>query len=320
MHELHDASADRIPRDGNAPRSDALSDGPQSPGRRSSMKLLVGGLIAMPLIAAVGGCLLRQDRQKSALADAADPTKQDWNEVDCRRFLSEMPAEQLQLVRVSLGLAKEAEPVPTNVDRAAWIAEIEKQALWVSSNVLTYPFKSFQYDKLARWVAGEYGVAAAKTEGETTFKVEQAIQTQLFVGIWDKLTPEQRTKVLKDVDPDRSLKDPAAIALMGGTAAAGALSATAMLSGFAFYTTMSSFIASSAALLGLTVPFAGYVTASTVVGFLASNPIGWAILGLGALVSLAWIGGASEQKSAAFVCQINALRAAAWMGAGRELP
>jgi hypothetical protein len=287
-------------------------------GRRGSMKLLVAGLIAVPAIAA--GWWVLAPKGDAALADAADPAKRTWDETDFARFAALLPLEQLQLLRVSLGLAKAGEAVPVSVDRAAWIKEITAQAVWASSNILIYPFKDFRYDKMARWVGTQYEVASAVIEGESTFKVEQAIQMQLFVGIWDKLTPEQRLKTLEQMDPDGKLTDPAAIALMTGTAAAGAIAGAALLSGFAFYTTMSSFICAAGGLLGLTFPFAVYTGASTAVAFLATNPIGWAILGLGAVASLAWLGGANEQKSAAFVCQVNALRAAAWMGAGRKLP
>lgn len=287
-------------------------------GRRNSMKWLIAGLIAVPTVAA--GCQVFQRSGNAALADAADPNKRVWDETDFNRFADLLPMEQLQLLRISLGLAEPGERVPASADRALWIKEIKKQAIWVSSNIVTWPFKDFRYDELVRWVAKEYDVAAARIEGESTFKVEQAIQTQLFVGIWDKLTPEQRIKTLEKMDPDGSLKDPAAIALMTGTAAAGAIAGAALLSGFAFYTTMSSFICAAGGLLGLTLPFAAYTGASTVVGFLATNPIGWTILAAGALASLAWIGGANEQKSAAFVCQVNALRAAACMEAGRRLP
>lgn len=261
-----------------------------------------------------------QPANPTALADAADPTKRVWDETDFVRFAELLPVEQLQLLRISLGLAESSDGVPASVDRAAWIEEITAQAVWASSNILTYPFKDFHYDGLVRWVAEEYDVAAARIEGESTFKVEQAIQAQLFVGIWDKLTPEQRSKVLEKMDPDRKLKDPAAIALMSGTAAAGAIAGASLLVGGAFYTTMSAFIGSVAGLFGLTLPFVAYKGASITVAFLASNPIGWAILAVGALASVAWIGGANEQKSAAFVCQVNALRAAAWMEAGRSLP
>jgi hypothetical protein len=287
-------------------------------GRRNSMKWLIAGLIAVPAIAA--GWWVFGQSGSSALADAADPNKQKWDEKDFARFAALLPLEQLQLLRISLGVAEPGEAIPATVDRAAWIKEITDQAVWVSSSILTYSFKDFRYDEMARWVAEEYEVAAARTAGESTFKVEQAIQTQLFVGIWDKLTPEQRLKTLEQMDPDGKLTDPAAIALMTGTAAAGAIAGAALLSGFAFYTTMSSFICAAGGLLGLTFPFAVYTGASTAVAFLATNPIGWAILAAGAVASLAWLGGANEQKSAAFVCQVNALRAAAWMGAGRKLP
>ena len=106
---------------------------------------------------------------------------------------------------------------------------------------------------------------------------------------------------------------------MSGTAAASTLAGSALFFGFAFYTTMSTAIAAIGALLGVAVPWVAFTSASTLVAFLATNPFGWALLAVGVGASV-WLGGANEQKTAAFVCQINALRAAAWKAAGREVP
>lgn len=290
------------------------------PGRRSAVKLIAGG---MALAAIVGGGYYAWNRVSLATtADAADPFKKKWDTKDYEAFLDRLPASELWTLKVSLGLATIEDRMPANVDRKAMRAEINAQVVWVSSNIATWPFKdkTVRYDELARWVAEEYDVHSALAVGASTFKVEQAIVLQLFAGYWDRLTPEQRSELLAQLDPDRTLIDPAGIALMSGTAAAATLAGSALFFGFAFYTTMSTTIAWIGALLGVTVPWVVYSSASTLVAFLATNPFGWALLAVGAGASVAWLGGANEQKSAAFVCQINALRAAAWEAAGRELP
>ena len=292
------------------------------PGRRSAVKLIAGG---MALAAIVGGGYYASGWFRdpiAAAADAADPFKQKWDTADYDAFLAKLPADALWTLKVSLGLATIEDRMPANVDRNAMRAEINAEVVWVSSNLAGWIFKgkAVRYDELARWVAEEYDVPSALAVRASTFKVERAIVLQLFAGIWDGLTPEQRSEVLAKIDPDGSLKDPAGIALMSGTAAASRLAGSALFFGFGFYTTMSTVIATIGKILGVTVPWVVYSSASTLVAFLATNPFGWALLAVGAGASVAWLGGANEQKSAAFVCQINALRAAAWKAAGREVP
>ena len=292
------------------------------PGRRSAVKFIAGGM-ALAAIGGLGYYASGWFRDPiAAAADAADPFKQKWDTADYDAFLAKLPADALWTLRVSLGLATVQDRMPPNVDCEAMRAEINKEVVWISSSLVSWPFKgnAVYYDGLARWVADEYDVHSALAAGASTFKVEQAILLQLFAGIWDRLTPEQRSEVLAKIDPDRTLIDPAGIALMSGTAAAMTLAGSALCFGFAFYTTMSTAIAAIGALLGVAVPWVAFTSASTLVAFLATNPFGWALLAVGVGASVLWLGGANEQKTAAFVCQINSLRVAAWKAAGRELP
>ena len=290
------------------------------PGRRSAVKLIAGGMALAAIVG--GGCSALNRVSLATTADAADPFKQKWDTKDYEAFLDRLPASELWTLKVSLGLATIKDRMPANVDRNAMRAEINAEVVWVSSNLVGWIFKgkAVRYDELARWVAKKYDVHSALAVGASTFKVEQAIVLQLFAGIWDGLTPEQRSEVLAKIDPDGSLKDPADTALMSGTSAAATLAGSALFFGFAFYTMMSTAIAAIGEILGVTVPWVVFTSASTLVAFLATNPFGWALLAVGAGASVVWLGGANEQKSAAFVCQINALRAAAWKAAGRELP
>jgi hypothetical protein len=144
----------------------------------------------------------------------------------------------------------------------------------------------------------------------------QDVVQDVFIQIWDKLTPEQRKQVLDSLDKDSKLQDKAGIALAGGAAALTALSATVYFAGFAFYTTMSSVIFSTAGIFGLTVPFAAYAGASTTVGVL-SGPVGWTILGLSALGSLVMLGSANEAKTAAFVTQVHLIKVQALKNSGK---
>ena len=260
----------------------------------------------------------------AAAAEAAALDKQHWGAEDLNAFLAALPANDLHQLALGLELVKaDSKPPATAAELSALELAIKRKLLSISSSFFTKPFKDenrIDYDKIVRWVGKKYDIEASSLSSDSTFSVEQRIVLKIFAGIWDKLSPEQRAKLLDDVDPSGSkVAGRAALVVASGSAAAAVLSTTALLSGFAFYTTMSAVISSSAALLGVTLPFAAYSGASATVGVL-TGPIGWSLMAVGGLAALVWYAGADAQKSAAIVAQINTLRARAWQAAGRQIP
>ena len=153
-----------------------------------------------------------------------------------------------------------------------------------------------------------------KVASESSFFLERAVQTQLFTQLWDKLDQKQRLALLEKIDPNGHIQDKAAITALAGAGALGALSLTVAFSGFAFYTTMSVTISTVAGFLGLTLPFAAYAGASSLVAFL-SGPVGWAIIALATLGGIGLAGRADVKKTTAFICQIHCLKIAALIAA-----
>lgn len=137
----------------------------------------------------------------------------------------------------------------------------------------------------------------------------------LFTETWDKLSVEQRKELLNKIDPNNKIKDKAAIVALSSSGAIAALSTSVAFSGFAFYTTMSVGISTAAGLLGVTLPFAAYTGASSVVAFL-SGPVGWAIAGIAALGGVALAGRANIKKTAIFICQLHFMKVEALIEAG----
>ncbi|MEZ4731397.1 MAG: hypothetical protein R3E79_30125 [Caldilineaceae bacterium] len=129
------------------------------------------------------------------------------------------------------------------------------------------------------------------------------------------MSVEQRQELLNKIDPNGKIKDKAAIAALTGSGAIAVLSTSVAFSGFAFYTSMSVAISTVAGFFGLTLPFAAYTGASSVVAFL-SGPVGWAIAGIAALGGIALAGRANVTKTSAFISQIHALKVAALIEAG----
>ena len=251
-------------------------------------------------------------------AAALVKVKEKWTAEHLYEFLNALPKESLLSLKKVIELVDKNASLDALQGKSKDIHDIQKQVLWISSNIFTYPFRDetvLNYHSLVTWVAQDSGVASELIATESTFILERAIQKQLFAQMWDKLTIKQREELLEKIDPSNKLNDKASLAALGGAAALAALSVTVVLKGFAFYMAMSVTISHVAAILGLTVPFAFYTGASSIVAFL-SGPVGWAIIGISALGGIALTGRANVQKTTAFIFQIHALKVAALLAAG----
>ncbi len=233
-----------------------------------------------------------------------------WSANELTDFLSHLDGARQKLVLASI----QKENDTFNAD------EVKKQVQWLASNVATYPFKDkvgyHYHDEILKWLANEYHVQGNYINAAPTFLLERKILDALFVEIWDKLTPDQRKKILEAIDKQGDIKDKAGIALAGGSVALAALSATAYFAGFAFYTSISAFTFEAAGLLGITLPFAGYAGASATAAVL-TGPVGWTIAGLALLGSTILLGRANYAKTAAFVTQLHLIKVDALKKSGR---
>jgi uncharacterized protein YaaW (UPF0174 family) len=244
--------------------------------------------------------------------------KEKWGADHLYAFLNSLPDEAMLSLMKGLGMVDSKAGLGVLRGKSKDVREIQKQALWLSTNILAYPFRdetTLNYHELVAWVASSAGVKRAIVGTQSTFILEREVQKQIFAELWDKLTPKQREELLKNIDPNDHIKDKAAIAALSGAGALGVLSLTVAFSGFAFYTTMAVTVSTVAGFFGLTLPFAAYAGASSLIAFL-SGPVGWAIMGLAALGGLALAGRADVKKTTAFVCQVHALKVAALVADG----
>jgi uncharacterized protein YaaW (UPF0174 family) len=203
---------------------------------------------------------------------------------------------------------KKALKIDANIYRSQEeeITAIRKQFLWACSHWGPYIFRNenqVQYHEVVQWTATKLKVDKKLIATMNTFQLEHKILESIFASMWDKLTPEQRLKILKDMDKNNTL-DRVGIASMSGAGAIAALSTTVYLSGFAFYTTMSSVIAAIGGFFGVTLPFSAYLTSSVTVALL-SGPVGWGIAAVAAAGGCWLIGGADIQTTSAFIIQIH---------------
>ena len=139
--------------------------------------------------------------------------------------------------------------------------------------------------------------------------LSEKIYTEQFNQDWANLNTQQRIELL-DKLTDGGLSDSQKAALAAGTGAAAlsALSATVAFSGFAFYTTMSTAIATSAGLLGATLPFSVYAGASSTVALL-SGPVGWSIALVAGTGAAIWATAPNVEKTTKFILTLHNYKA-----------
>jgi len=287
-------------------------------GRRSFLALVL-------LASSLGsfGCLVTKPNAKTRLNPIAKAApfvkpKEKWTADDFYNFLNALPADRMLALKKSLGILKPDanETQLKGSDQDA--RDIQKYALWQSSNILAYPFRNetkLNYNDLVKWVCVEAGVSQSVIQKASTFALERELYKLLFAQMWDKLDAQQRKDLLAKVDPNRTIKDQVAIVALSGAGALAALSVTAAFAGFALYSTLSFAIGYVASSVGVILPFATYTGAASVVGAL-SGPVGWAIMGVAALGGLALAGRSDLEKTTALICQLHALKIEALIAAG----
>ena len=191
------------------------------------------------------------------------------------------------------------------------ISDIKKEFVWKSSHWITYGFKdaeSIDYDKTVRWVAEKILKEEKELHSLTTFQVERLICEAFFEQIWDHMSVEDREKTLKDMKIEGiDSNQIAGIAALGGSAALATLSTTIIFSGCAFYTGLSTFICSAAAIVGVSLPF-GVYTGAAATAALLGGPIGWGLIALGSVGGAALLGSANYQKTAQMIIAIHLIK------------
>ena len=171
----------------------------------------------------------------------------------------------------------------------------------VSNHVVTEKFKVQDYHREVKWLAKQLGVHKVYLNFATTFQLENLICQRLFISMWEKMSPEQRKKVLIDsgIDPVHA----AGMVSMGGAAVIAGLSTMAAMGGFTFYILMAKTVVVIASLVG--VPAATTISAISVM----CGPVGWGIAAVAVVAGVFMIwGGADMQQMAGFVVQTHLLK------------
>ena len=145
-------------------------------------------------------------------------------------------------------------------------------------------------------------VRAQFSEHETDAEVEAKITQKLFNTMVEKLTPEERKELERNLrDAEKEVGHGKTLVKGGGTLAA---LAAAQLSGFGVYMLASTTLGAITGAIGVTLPFAVYTTMSSAISVLI-GPVGWVFAGLCILNGLSQ---PNCKKLASIVLFITALR------------
>lgn len=258
------------------------------------------------------------------MAKVAHLVKPDafWSPSDFHEFLVALPPAAMLELKKKQGLLGEGSSETDLMGPEIDAQSIQGEVLKGFYSVWQRPFRdasNTEYHAVVAQVARDIGIPKDTIGDRPTFSLEHEISQFLFMESWDKLTPAQREKLLKELDKRGAITDKAKVATLSGATAIGVLNTAVAISGFAFYTAMSSAIAVTAATAGITLPFAAYAGASTTVGVLC-GPVGWAVMGAAALGGLALAGRPKKQKLTALVMQVHALKVEALQAAGLPFP
>lgn len=295
--------------------------------RISRRRRVIFSLLPLSVLAACKSVPSLESQQKPAsvsppkprdpIANAAPLVRKDvtWRVGYYLEFIAALPPSGMLVLKKSLGLvpfdAKESALKGPQADMVEIASSLCQASSWLG--YCRNP-ADFDYHGMVGKVADQAGVDQAKLKLASTFDAEHLLMEKVyadieknFVSQWDKMTPEQRKKVLARADPNGQLKDHAAIAAQTGSVAIRALTAVVALSGFSAYVAATTALSAAAAAVGLTLPIGAYTTMTATIA-VVTGPIGWAAATVASIFAVAMALRPDTKKMAAFALTMHALK------------
>lgn len=239
---------------------------------------------------------------------------QVWTTTDFLEFLGALPIEGLLVIQKSLEIVAPDADIKVLKSRAVTIQEIN-QASCEQSSWFGYCRDPAHFDYHALVVAsGERAGIDPKTlVGISTFKAERIFMEKIlkdvgayFATKWERMSTEERMKVLKRADPDGALKNKAELINASAKTVFSAYRPVTRTTGFsADLLATSSLVGALAA--GFTVPMPGYLRMTTAMSSIA----GWqarAILILVDLAIYAWENRPNVRTTSAMIMTMHAIK------------
>ena len=84
---------------------------------------------------------------------------------------------------------------------------VRKAIVYRSYNKATYYFRGHDeiaYHDIVQWAAGKTGVSDKMINTLSTYRLEQEVSQKFFSKVWDSLSPEQKEKIIHDLNLKRT--------------------------------------------------------------------------------------------------------------------
>ncbi len=190
---------------------------------------------------------------------------------------------------------------------------IRNAIVWRRYSKLNFAWHSKQaidyHDDILRWVATKKDVDNNQIENFSTFQLERAVAQKYLEQIWEKLSAEQREKMLNDLETSTgvSVGDKKLVLTLSTEQAVEALEKSLAFSDKTFNLSMAVITLSTAKVLNIALPFAALVGVSSAVTA-AAAPIGWGLSAVAITGDAILSGSTDEDILAAFVIQSNIIK------------
>ena len=198
-----------------------------------------------------------------------------WTELAFNNLIDSMAEDSLKRTCKTLGVS------PTSVGNYAsnplMKKEIKNTILMSSRGIYINRMDSDKiayHDHVLRPTARLMELDKTTIETYDTLSLERAVYNRVFEQSWTSLNENERIAFLQQSTWDIPQNKVASLAALTGAGILAGLSPIVSLTGFSFYTCMSSGLYALASSMGVVVPFSGYIAASVAIK-LATGPIGW---------------------------------------------
>ncbi len=160
---------------------------------------------------------------------------------------------------------------------------IYRRFQWISSSIWGYLFKDKTYEDILREVAKKYEVEVSRCD--SVAEIEKRIIQKLLAVAWEKMTPEQREKIEREIR--KAVEKEGGINKKAILAAGGyyAFLTSAQLSGFGIYLAATTLLGMITNAIGITLPFFIYTSLTKAISIIIGSP-GWIIGGILFLLGL----------------------------------
>ncbi len=249
---------------------------------------------------------------------------QIWSTTDYLEFLGALPMDGLLAIQKSLEIVAPDADVKVMKSRAVTLLEIN-QAACTESSWFRYCRDPAHVDYHAVVVAaGERAGVDPKTlAGISTFKAERIFMKKVLKDVgaqfalkWDRMSTDERMKVLERADPDQALKNKAELINASAKTVLSAFETVTRTTGFSAYLLATSSLAGAMA-AGFVAPMPGYLRMTTAMSFFP----GWQAVAIRLLVDLAtyaWANRPNVRTTNAMILTMHALKMDALKAADQQ--